>query len=168
MRQPTAKAIFFFVGILGVGYAIGLPVMTGIMGLPLNLITFLNLSAFAFLFAVLMTIWLDRPLELELFNWPEKKPGVTQRRAEEEVVVPPPPPVQPQRELREGGPDYYPQVKPGALFPHETPSEHWDVDFSDSKQVYQGSELPLWILAGWAIFLIWAIVYLVSGLPTAF
>lgn len=166
MRQPTPKAIFFFVGILGVGYAIGLPVMTGIMRLPLNLITFLNLSAFAFLFAVLLTIWLDHPLELELFKWPEKKPRITHHKADEEIVVPPL--VQPQREAPTEGPDYYPQIKPGALFPHEAPSEHWNVDFGDSKQVYQGSELPAWILAGWAVFLIWAIVYLVSGLPTAF
>jgi hypothetical protein len=152
MRQPTAKAIFFFLGILGVGYAIGLPVMTGILQMPLNLVNFLNLSAFAFLFAVLMTIWLDRPLELELFKW---VPPAT--------VTPPVPAQEPSP-----APDYYPRVEPGHLFPHETPSEHWDVDFGDGKQVYQGSELPLWILAGWAVFIIWAIVYLVSGLPTAF
>ncbi len=54
------------------------------------------------------------------------------------------------------------------LFPHEEPSEHWDVDFGDSKQVYQGSDLPIWILAGWAAFIIWGLIYLFSGLPTAF
>jgi hypothetical protein len=167
MRQPTAKAIFFFLGILGVGYAIGLPVMTGILQMPLNLVNFLNLSAFAFLFAVLMTIWLDRPLELELFKWPEPKPKASQRPSEAEAPLAAVPPPAPAREPSPA-PDYYPRVESGRLFPHETPSEHWDVDFGDGKQVYQGSELPVWILAGWAVFIIWAIVYLVSGLPTAF
>ena len=60
--------------------------------------------------------------------------------------------------------DYEPQFIQGALFPHEVPSEHWDADFSDSQQVYQGSMLPMWILAGWAIFIIWALVYLYFGL----
>lgn len=54
------------------------------------------------------------------------------------------------------------------LFPHEVPSEHWDIDFGDSKQTYQGTDLPVWILAGWAAFILWAVIYLYSGLPTAF
>ena len=59
---------------------------------------------------------------------------------------------------------YQPKFVSGALFPHEVPSEHWDVYFADSKQVYQGSVLPLWLLAGWAAFIIWALVYLYYGL----
>ena len=51
------------------------------------------------------------------------------------------------------------------LFPHEAPSDHWNVDFGDGKKVYEGSALPVWILAGWAIFILWAVIYLVSGLP---
>lgn len=54
------------------------------------------------------------------------------------------------------------------LFPHETPSEHWDIDYNDTKQSYQGTDLPIWILVGWAAFIIWAVIYLISGLPTAF
>jgi len=54
------------------------------------------------------------------------------------------------------------------LFPHEEPTEHWDIDFGDSKQTYQGADLPVWILAGWAAFILWAVIYLYSGLPTAF
>jgi hypothetical protein len=60
--------------------------------------------------------------------------------------------------------EYQPQFTRGALFPHEIPSKHWQADFSDSKQVYQGSALPIWILAGWAVFIIWALVYLYFGL----
>ena len=60
--------------------------------------------------------------------------------------------------------EYNPQFIQGALFPHEVPSEHWDADFGDSRQVYQGSDLPLWLLAGWAVFIIWALVYLYFGL----
>ena len=54
------------------------------------------------------------------------------------------------------------------LFPHEAPSDHWNVDFGDGKKVYEGSALPVWILAGWAIFILWAMAYLILGLPTAF
>ncbi|MEM7344460.1 MAG: hypothetical protein AAF485_09460 [Chloroflexota bacterium] len=56
----------------------------------------------------------------------------------------------------------------GGFFPHEVPSEHWDVDFGDSHEVYEGTSLPLWILAGWAAFILWAVTYLALGLPTAF
>jgi hypothetical protein len=60
--------------------------------------------------------------------------------------------------------EYQPRFTQGALFPHEVPSKHWQADFSDSRQVYQGSALPIWILAGWAAFIIWALVYLYFGL----
>ena len=53
-------------------------------------------------------------------------------------------------------------------FPYEAQSDHWDADFSNSKEVYQGAALPVWILAGWAVFIIWAIVYLMAGARTAF
>ena len=53
-------------------------------------------------------------------------------------------------------------------FPHDAPLEHWDADFGDSKEVYEGTALPLWLLAGWAIFILWAVAYLAFGLPTAF
>jgi len=168
MQQPKLKAIVFFLGVLGVGYAIGIPVMTGIMGVSFSPISIANLSAFAFLFAILLTVWLDKPFELELFKWPEKKPEKTPPPAQ--PAQPPeaaPPPAQP-----EAGPEAAPEEKSkvpfGALFPHERPSEHWTADFADNKQVYEGSDLPIWILAGWAIFIIWAVVYLVSGLPGAF
>ncbi len=59
---------------------------------------------------------------------------------------------------------YEPEFVPGGLFPHEVPSEHWQADFGDSRQVYQGSRLPIWLLAGWATFIIWALVYLYFGL----
>ena len=58
--------------------------------------------------------------------------------------------------------------KADASFPYEAQSEHWNVDFSNSKEVYQGSALPVWILAGWAIFIIWAIIYIMAGARTAF
>lgn len=59
---------------------------------------------------------------------------------------------------------YKPELIQGGLFPHEVPTEHWQADFSDSRQVYQGSRLPIWLLAGWATFIIWALVYLYFGL----
>ena len=175
MRQPQLKAIVFFIGVLLVGYAIAIPVATGILRLPLGAVTFLNMTAFAILFAVVMTIWLDKPLELELFKWPEKKPTETKPKAAEaptppakpvQTAAPPAPPEEAQPEPpKEPEPVKSPMT---ALFPHEEPSEHWDADYANPKQVYEGAELPIWILAGWAIFILWAVIYLVSGLPGTF
>lgn len=53
-------------------------------------------------------------------------------------------------------------------FPYEEQSEHWDVDFANSNEVYEGTALPVWILVGWAAFIIWAIVYLTAGIRTSF
>ncbi len=168
MNKPQLKAIVFFLGILGTGYALAIPLATGLFGSPFNPLIFANITAFAFLFAVVMTVLLDRPLELELFKWPEKKP-----KAER-----PQPVVTPSAQVQTTAPVEIQQKQTStlpvssspstSLFPHETPTEHWDVDFGDSKQVYQGSDLPVWILAGWAIFIIWGVIYLLAGLPTAF
>lgn len=64
--------------------------------------------------------------------------------------------------------EYAPEISETALFPHEVPSEHWDVDFSDGEEIYEGTTLPVWLLAGWAIFILWAVIYLVVGLPGSF
>ena len=108
-----------------------------------------------------MTVWLDKPLELELFKWPERKPEEV-RAPEAEVVVLAPPPAEFEADTKTI------EVPEGAFFPHEIPSEHWNVDFGDSKQVYEGADLPVWLLAGWAAFILWAVIYLIFGLPTAF
>ena len=60
--------------------------------------------------------------------------------------------------------EYNPEFIEGAWFPHQIPTEHWKADFADPKTVYQGAELPVWILAGWAVFILWALVYLWFGL----
>lgn len=59
-------------------------------------------------------------------------------------------------------------VTQNSAFPHDPQTDHWDVDFSDSKQVYEGMALPLWLLAGWAMFIIWAVIYLTAGVRTTF
>lgn len=59
-------------------------------------------------------------------------------------------------------------ILPPRQVPYEPQSEHWDADFGNSKEVYQGTALPAWILAGWAIFIIWAIIYLTAGVRTTF
>jgi hypothetical protein len=172
MRQPTAKAIVFFVGALLVGYALAIPVATAMSQTELTLTSFANITAFAILFAVLLTVWLDKPLELELIKWPEKKPEAEQ---EPTLAPQPQPEEQPQAPPGQAEPQpqpsaavQMPQVSSNLLFPHEPPAEHWDVDFGNSKEVYEGTELPVWILAGWAVFILWAVIYLISGLPTAF
>ncbi len=54
------------------------------------------------------------------------------------------------------------------LFPHDIPTEHWDINYNDTNESYEGTALPIWILAGWAVFILWAVIYLLFGLPTAF
>ncbi len=54
----------------------------------------------------------------------------------------------------------------GTIFPYDAQTDHWDVDFNDTNKSYEGSALPLWLLAGWAAFVLWAVVYLVVGLPS--
>ncbi len=157
MRRPSQKATLFFIVALGAGYAISVVLMTVVLQAPLRLYGFANLSLVAILIAVLITIWLDKPFGLDLFKWREKPP-----RAEEEVTP------QPEAAVTETTPLETPEIPSGAGFPHEVPSEHWQADFGDSKQVYEGSALPIWILAGWATFILWAVIYLISGLPGAF
>jgi hypothetical protein len=151
--------MLFFLLALGTGYTISWLIMTALLDAPLRLYGFINLSLVALLIAVLLLIWLDRPFELKLFDWPEPQPKTdTPRRESGE-------PDSGQITALEGT-DV--TVRQGAMFPHEAPSDHWNVDFGNGKQVYQGSDLPIWLLAGWATFIIWAVVYLVAGLPTAF
>ena len=168
MNQPKLKALVFFIGMLLVGYALAIPLFTAVFQMLVGPVLFLNLTACAILFAVVMTILLDRPMELELFKWPEKKPDINP----EQFLPPlPSPTVESQPEVAPQPVTPIQSTEPTAsqrLFPHDTPTEHWNIDFGDSKQAYQGSDLPVWILAGWAIFIIWSILYLAAGLPTAF
>jgi hypothetical protein len=171
MNQPKLKAIVFFLGTLGVGFAIGV-LLLPTLRIPYTLYNFINVTAFAFLFAVVLTVWLDRPLDLELFKWPEEKPEPEVRP--EASATPTQPAAEEQAPVRaEVEAEAVPVARPSeipteAMFPHESPTEHWDIDFGDSKQAYQGSDLPVWILAGWAVFILWALIYLIVGLPTAF
>ena len=55
MNKPQAKAIFFFLGMVGVGYVIGIQVMTA-LGLGMSTGRFINLTILAIIFAVLMII----------------------------------------------------------------------------------------------------------------
>ena len=169
MKTPQLKAFVFFFGMLGVGYALAVPVATGILQAPLNLVTFFNMSAFAFLLAVIATVWLDKPLELDLFKWSSEKKAKPQKQ---EVAAQPVEArmvaevqAEPQQQAAEAS---SPKLVKGALFPHETPTEHWNIDFGNNKQTYEGADLPVWILAGWAVFIIWGVIYLISGLPGSF
>jgi hypothetical protein len=156
MRQPSLKLIMFFIVALLAGYAVSFALMALILQAPLYQYGFVNLTVVALLVAILLTVWLDKPLDLGLFKWPAPKPKVEKK------------PVAPVQPAESASPDMtpQPQLLRGGLFPYEVPSEHWTVDFSDGEQVYQGADLPIWILAGWAVFIIWAVIYLFSGLET--
>jgi hypothetical protein len=157
MRRPTKRAILFFILALGTGYTISWILMSWLLAAPLRLYGYVNLSLVALLIAALLLVWLDKPFELRLFDWPEERPVDEQKQ-----------PVAPEPESTETVAVADTKVRKGAMFPHEVPSEHWDIDYGDSKQTYQGADLPIWILAGWATFILWAVVYLVSGLPGSF
>ena len=159
MRRPTQRAILFFLLALGTGFTISWIMMNFLLGAPLRLYGYVNLTMVAALIAVLLLIWLDRPFELKLFDWPESKPQPEADRQRRPA---------PERAPAEIEVVQSSQVVKGSMFPHEVPSEHWEIDYSDSKQTYQGADLPIWLLAGWATFIIWAVVYLVTGLPGAF
>jgi hypothetical protein len=157
MRQPTQKLIIFALVALGAGYAVSFVIMTFILDAPLRLYGFGNLTLVALLVAFLLIVWLDKPMDLGFFKWREVQPKAEKKSADAVAS----PPLAGQQE-----PPLQVQIPQGTMFPHETPSEHWDVNFGDGKQVYQGADLPIWILAGWAAFIIWAVIYLISGLPT--
>lgn len=151
------KTIIFFLLALLAGYAVSLGLMLGLLNAPLRLYGFGNLTLVAVLVAILLAIWLDKPFELGIFKWPASKPKEA-KPASRALHA---------EELKPGeaaGSFPQPALRPGILFPHEPPGDHWDTDFGDSHKVYQGADLPLWILAGWAVFIIWAVAYLVSGL----
>lgn len=158
MRRPTPKAILFFLLALGTGYTLSWIIMSGLLAAPLRLYGFANLSLVALLIAIVLLIWADKPFDLNLFEWPAEK--TTTPRTET--------PPAPQPDTGQATILQPPEVPKGAMFPHEVPSEHWNVDFGNSKQTYEGTDLPIWLLAGWATFIIWAVIYLVSGLPGSF
>lgn len=157
------KSIIFFVLALLAGYAVSFGLMLGLLNAPLRLYGFWNLTLVAVLVAVLLVLWLDKPFELGIFKWPPSKPKDKDKGSDSK----PESRMLRMQELQPGeafGLPQQPQLRSGILFPHEIPGEHWEADFGDSKAVYQGADLPLWILAGWAVFIIWGIAYLVSGL----
>lgn len=158
MRRPTRKAILFFFLALGAGYLISFGVMVGLLNTELRLYGFINVTLVAALIAFILLVWLDKPFNLKLFEWPEEKPQVERKAFFEPEEIP-----TDQRTTIQTT-----EVISGGMFPHEVPSEHWDIDFGDNKQTYQGTDLPIWLLAGWAAFILWAVIYLVSGLPGAF
>lgn len=166
MKQPTQRAVFFFFGCLIMGYALLIPLLPA-WQIPLGLNTLANLTIILLPVALLLLILFDKPLNLGLINW-SARPAQVDKPA---TPLPPPQPIeasfspaQPEPQEATGGQIL--KIPLGSMFPHEPPSEHWEADFSDSKQVYQGTDLPVWILAGWAVFIVWAVIYLLSGLPT--
>ena len=173
MRRPTGKIVLFFLVFLAAGYGAALITMTLVLNVSPREFGFGWQTAIAIAVACILMILFDNYLELHLFEWPEEKP--------------PEPPEPPEPSKPSAPPAEAAQSSPGASvqppsappqpsdsqaaafgFPYETQGDHWEVDFSDSSETYEGTELPMWILAGWAAFVIWAVAYLVSGLPDAF
>lgn len=52
----------------------------------------------------------------------------------------------------------------GTIFPYIDNSHHWDIDYNDTNQSYEGSVLPPWILGGFAVYVLWSIIYLLVAL----
>lgn len=165
MRRPSPKLLLIFLVSIGAGYGLAFLMMSFVLQVTTREFSFWWLTTVAILFAMLLIFILDGPLELHTFDWPEepeqKEPSPTEQVPQHTEA-----PIQ-------GTTDILPpqQDAPSSAafsFPYETQAEHWEVDFSDSKETYEGADLPIWLLAGWAAFIIWAVVYLISGLPGAF
>jgi hypothetical protein len=154
MRRPSPKLIAFFLVALLAGYTLSYFMML-LLNVELRDYGFLTLSIVAFLIAFVLVIAFDGILELGAFEWPqerERPAGPDQAEASQPAEA---------EELK-------PPETTRGMFPYEPPTEHWDVDFGDNQQTYEGTELPIWLLAGWAAFILWAVIYLISGLPGAF
>jgi hypothetical protein len=138
--------MLFFLSIAA-GYGAMVVIVAVILGRDLREFNFLTLSLLALVIGFLLMVIFKTMFDLDLTELSPAQRGVEYEFTETGELVP----KQPRQ----------------PLFPYEEPSEHWDIDFADSKQTYQGAELPIWLLAGWEIFILWAIIYLMSGLPSA-
>ncbi len=49
-------------------------------------------------------------------------------------------------------------------FPYVDNKQHWDIDYNDTNHSYEGSALPAWVLAGFAVYVLWSIIYLIIAL----
>ncbi|RME50441.1 MAG: hypothetical protein D6796_02930 [Caldilineae bacterium] len=155
MRRPNRKLILFFLVSLGAGYAVSVGLMFA-LGAEYRFYGFVPLTLVAVLVALILVIAFDKPFELGMFEWPPEKPPAPKKPLFEPETA----------ASGEEGAEIAPsKVIPGAIFPYEVPTDHWEVDFNDSKQSYEGTALPVWLLAGWAAFILWAIIYLIVGLP---
>lgn len=74
MRRPSSRLIITFLISLAVGYAVSWGVMVG-LGAQYRFYGFFNLTAIAFLVAVLIVVVLDGPLNLRTFDWPAEEEG---------------------------------------------------------------------------------------------
>lgn len=148
MMRPTPRLTVVFLLALGIGYALSYAIMLA-LDAPFRFYGYTNLTFVAVLFALLMLVWLDEPLKLNMLSWAASEIGGDETGGAKPA---------------QGGTP----AASGPAFPHDKPSEHWQIDFGDSKQTYEGADLPIWILAGWAAFILWAVIYLISGLPSAF
>lgn len=148
MMRPTPRFTVVFLLALGIGYALSYAIMLALAA-PYRFYGFTNLTFIAVLVALLILVWLDEPLKLNMLSWAASEAGGEEAGGARPGQAGPP-------------------ARSGPEFPHDKPSEHWQIDFGDSKQTYEGADLPIWILAGWATFILWAVIYLISGLPSAF
>ncbi len=71
MRRPSTRLIIATIVSLAVGYGVSWAIMVGLLEAPYRLYGFGNLTIVALLFAFLLVVFLDRPLNLRTFDWPK-------------------------------------------------------------------------------------------------
>lgn len=71
MRRPSRRLTYAFIASLLVGYGVSWGIMAGVLDAPLRLYGFGNLTWVALLVAFLLLIFLDNPLQLRMFDWPQ-------------------------------------------------------------------------------------------------
>ncbi len=83
MMRPTPRLIIAAIICLAIGYAISYALFEGLLGSALRLYGYTYLTITAFLCGFLLLLFLDRPLNLRLLEWPEepvkKEPGYWNR-----------------------------------------------------------------------------------------
>lgn len=161
MRRPSLKLAIFFIAGTIIGYALVIGVLMPVLDVSFREFSFGWVTSVAILIGMILVIVADGPFKLKTFEWPEEREKPPAEAAPEPTYAAP-------ATYAEESRYQMPKSQPGKLFPYESQSEHWDIDFSDSHSTYEGADLPIWLLAGWAAFILWAVIYLVTGLPGAF
>lgn len=85
MRRPSKRLILVFLISLVIGYVISWGIMVSVLGTEFRLFGFVNVSVIAVLVAFIVVTFLDSPLNLGTFDWPQPVEGAAEEPARETI-----------------------------------------------------------------------------------